>query len=58
MLSLDIGYRLGKVNDEKYKQIITEIKKLTRYTEKVLEEFDNIKELTDFEEGLTYAQHR
>ena len=35
MLSLDIGYRLGKVNDKKYKQIITEIKKLTRYTEKV-----------------------
>ena len=45
MLSLDIGYRLGKVNDEKYKQIITEIKKLTRYTEKVLEEFDNIKKI-------------
>ena len=22
------------------------------------EEFENIKELTDFEEGLTYAQHR
>ena len=24
----------------------------------VKEEFDNIKELTDFEESLTYAQHR
>lgn len=24
----------------------------------IKEEFDNIKELTDFEEGLTFAQHR
>ena len=45
MLSLEIGYRLGKVNEKRYKLIINEIKNLANYTKTVLRESDNVKKI-------------
>ena len=45
MLSLEIGYRLGKVDEKRYKLIINEIKNLANYTKTVLRESDNVKKI-------------
>ena len=45
MLSLEIGYRLGKVNEKRYKLIINEIKNLANHTKTVLKESENVKKI-------------
>ena len=45
MLSLEIGYRLGKVDEKRYKLIINEIKNLANYTKTVLRESENVKKI-------------
>ena len=45
MLSLEIGYRLGKVDEKRYKLIINEIKNLANYTKTVLRESENVKNI-------------
>lgn len=45
MLSLEIGYRLGKVEEKRYKLIINEIKNLANYTKTVLKESENVKKI-------------